>query len=65
MAGSDDEQAVDAQQGANGGGPPVVGGVPAAGGAPVEVDLKVKLKKRCTAVKGWATRAKNNALALF
>ena len=57
---------MDAQETLNaGGGPPVAGGSTAAGETPA-VDLKVVLKKRrATAVKGWATRAKNNALALL
>ena len=59
MAGEgSDEELVDAHETLNAEGATAAGGKPA-------LDLKVKLKKKRTTVKGWATRAKNNALALF
>ena len=66
MAGEgSDEELADARETLDtGGGPPVAGGSTAAGGKPVS-ELKLKLKKKRAAVKGWVTRAKNNALVLL
>ena len=66
MAGEgSDEELEDARETLDtGGGPPVAGGSTAAGGKPA-VDLKVALKKRRAAAKGWVTRAMNNATKIL